>query len=234
MKDVILFLTSPTTEYKKQISLNNLRQLKKLNKDIIILSTSSLVDQELIKVVKDNKNQSFQEHIFIGDDNFIEYFDKPIIEQEITFIGYFYFFSILEKERNKIKKLFKIKYDSVDENELFIHYRLGDVNNSNYALPLEYFIESIESVNFSKGYISSDSLNDEKCQFLIKQYNLIPINLNPYETIMFGKNFNNLILCESTFSFLIGYFSQANNIIYNKINSKWGNNYMFNFGTFNF
>jgi len=61
MKDVILFLTSPTTEYKKQISLNNLRQLKKLNKDIIILSTSSLVDQEFYDIatyviVDENKN----------------------------------------------------------------------------------------------------------------------------------------------------------------------------------
>jgi len=43
MKDVILFLTSPSNEEKKQSSLTNLRQLKKLNKDIIILSTNHIL-----------------------------------------------------------------------------------------------------------------------------------------------------------------------------------------------
>jgi len=195
---------------------------------------TSLLDNDLINFIKTNEDKKFVKELRITDDNFNEYYYKNNIEEEILFCGYFYMFSIFEKEREKIKKLFKIKYDLIDENDLFIHYRLGDVNNSNLALPLDYFIESIESVNFNKAYISSDSIDDEKCQFLIKNYNLIPINLNPYETIMFGKNFNNLILCESTFSFLIGYFSNANNVIYNKLNSKWGNNYMFNFSEFNF
>jgi len=61
MKDVILFLTSPSTEEKKQLSLTNLRQLNKLNKDIIILSTNHITDKEFHDIAKyiivdENKN----------------------------------------------------------------------------------------------------------------------------------------------------------------------------------
>lgn len=61
MNDVILFLTSQTTESRKQMALTNLRQLKKLNKDIIILSTTPIVDQEFHDIAKyiiidENKN----------------------------------------------------------------------------------------------------------------------------------------------------------------------------------
>ena len=61
MKDVILFLTSPSTEEKKQSALTNLRQLKKLNKDIIILSTNHITDLEFHNIAKyiiidENKN----------------------------------------------------------------------------------------------------------------------------------------------------------------------------------
>jgi hypothetical protein len=192
-----------------------------------------LTDENLLSFVKNNEEICFDKKIIINDDNFLEYFYKEKIDSEITFNGYFYVFSIFENERENVKKLFKIKYEDTEHNDLFIHYRLGDVNDSNHILPLDYFIESIENVTYQKGYISSDSINDKKCQFLINKYNLIPINLNPYETIMFGKNFNNLILSESTFSFLIGYFSQAKNIIYNKNKSKWGNDFMFNFSDIN-
>lgn len=61
MNDVILFLTSQPTESRKQMALTNLRQLKKLNKDIVILSTTPIVDQEFHDIAKyiiidENKN----------------------------------------------------------------------------------------------------------------------------------------------------------------------------------
>lgn len=46
MNDVILFLTSPSTPERQEMSLNNLKQLKKLNKDIIVLSTSPNINSE--------------------------------------------------------------------------------------------------------------------------------------------------------------------------------------------
>lgn len=61
MNDVILFLTTQPNELRKQMALTNLKQLKKLNKDIIILSTTPIVDQEFHDIAKyiivdENKN----------------------------------------------------------------------------------------------------------------------------------------------------------------------------------
>lgn len=104
--------------------------------------------------VRENPEKKYDKEIIIDDDNFLNYYYKDNIECEITFHGYFYFFDILEKNRDYMKKLFKIKYEERDENNLFIHYRLGDINNSNFTLPIEYFIESIENTNFDVGYIA--------------------------------------------------------------------------------
>ena len=197
-------------------------------------SFNSLLNQEMVNLVKKNNTLNCENKIIVNDDNFVEFYYKNKINCDVFFKGYFYVFDILKKEREKIKKLFNVSYEYVDENDLFIHYRLGDINNSNLALPLEYYIESIDGFKYNKGFISSESLNDSKCQYLIQKYNLTPVKLTPYETIMFGKNFKNIILSESTFSFLIGYFSNAKNIIYNKKDSKWGDNFLFNFGSFKF
>lgn len=46
MSDVILFLTSPSTPQREQLSLNNLERLKLLGRDIIVLSTSPNISQK--------------------------------------------------------------------------------------------------------------------------------------------------------------------------------------------
>jgi hypothetical protein len=195
---------------------------------------SSLLNKEMINKIKNNEYKKFDKEVTITDYNFFEYYDKEKIEFEITFAGYFLFETFLSKNREKIKELFNIKYDYVNQENCFIHYRLGDINNSELSLPIEYFEDAINKISFKEGYISSDSINDEKCQFLIKKYNLKVVNLNPYETIMFGKNFNNIILSESTFSFFIGYFSNAENIISNKRPSRWGIDFSFGIDSFTF
>ena len=197
-------------------------------------SLSSLLNQEMLLSIKNQQYKNYDEDLIIYDDNFFKYYSENKIEKNIIFRGYFLFDDLLEQERNKIKNLFKIEYNNQSSNDLFIHYRLGDINGSYMSLPLEYFEEAISKIQFSKGYISSDSINDDKCQFLIKKYNLNVVNLNPYETIMFGKNFNNIILSEGTFSYLIGYFSDAKNIFYNKRESRWGNHFLHGLNSFNF
>jgi len=52
MSEVILFLTSPKTKEREQMSLKNLRQLTKLGKDIIVLSTAGNINEEFFKLSK--------------------------------------------------------------------------------------------------------------------------------------------------------------------------------------
>jgi hypothetical protein len=195
---------------------------------------TSFLNREVMSLVLENKQIIYEDDLLIHDDNFFHFYNEDKIEKNIIFRGYFMFDTLLEEKRETIKKLFGINYDNSNENNLFVHYRLGDINNSPLSLPLGYFEESISKTNFNKGYISSDSINDEKCKFLIEKYNLEVVELNPWETILFGKNFGNIVLSEGSFSYLIGYFSNSKNVFYNKRPSRWGNHFLSGLSSFKY
>jgi hypothetical protein len=138
------------------------------------------------------------------------------------FNGYYQIKEFITPIRNEIKKLFRIEYDeNININDVFVHYRLGDIKNSYFCLPIEYYIEALGLLDYPSGYISSDSIDDEKCKILIRDYKLKPTILSAWDTILFGKNFKNLILSEGSFSGIIGLFSDANMVICNNRELKW-------------
>ena len=141
------------------------------------------------------------------------------IDNGIIYDGTFQHRNFLIKHRQDILNHFDLKYDYINNNDLFIHIRLGDVSNLNVGI--EYYKSAINSITFNKGYISSDTLTHPIVQELIKEYNLILYDNNPLDTINFGKNFNNLILSTGTFSWWIGLLSKAKNIIFPLNGPKW-------------
>lgn len=117
------------------------------------------------------------------------------------------------------KNYYKSMYNN--NNDLFIHIRLGDVENRTKKL-LTYFEKTIKSLNFNKGYIASDSINHEICVYLSKKYNLSFINENEVKTIMFGSTCKNIILSGGTFSWLIAFLAiKSEKIFYPEIKEKW-------------
>ena len=163
------------------------------------------------------------EKIKINDDNFMELFESNKIHPyHYNFNGFFQNKEFFTKYEFEIKSLLNINHKSIDKNLLFLHYRIGDIKNERNMLPLEYYIEALESTKFNGGYIASDSLNHNNCLYLINKYKLKPIHgLSPMNTIYLGKNFNNLILSEGTFSWWIGFLSRAENVICNKREFLW-------------
>lgn len=158
----------------------------------------------------------------LTDNNFLEYLESDELELNNYHLnGYFQLKYFLQKYENDIKLNLKLNYKDVNKEMVFIHYRIGDIINDCRMLPLEYYIEALEKLNCKGGYISSDSINHNFCQILINKFNLIPINLSPIDTINFAKDFNNIILSDGTFSWCIGFLSNANNIIYNKREYLW-------------
>ena len=160
--------------------------------------------------------------IELNDNNFLDYLECDKLKlNNYQLNGYFQLKGLLQKYEMDIKSNLNINYKEVDKELVFVHYRIGDIINDCRMLPLEYYIEALEKLNCKGGYISSDSIGHNFCKNLIERFNLIPIDLNPMDTINFGKDFNNIVLSDGTFSWCIGFFSRASNIIYNKRDYFW-------------
>jgi len=139
-----------------------------------------------------------------------------------------YYFDKVKIRLNVIKNnIFKERYDK--NNDLYIHLRLGDVE-SRFENVYDYYEKAISQLEFNNGFISSDDLNNNICQFLIQKYNLKILNYDEIETIMFASTCNNIILSGGTFSWLIGFLAFfSKNIYFPNIKNKWyGDIFIFN------
>lgn len=117
------------------------------------------------------------------------------------------------------KNVYQRKYEN--NNNLFIHVRLGDVAEKTINLE-DYYVKTIKSLKFNKAFISSDSLEHNLCKMLIKKYNLLVINKSEVETILLGSACKNIILSGGTFSWLIGFLALPNaNIFYPELKERW-------------
>jgi len=127
----------------------------------------------------------------------------------------------------KNNNLYRYKYHN--NNDLFIHVRLGDVSEKTMSLE-NYYSKTINSLKFNRGFIASDNINHELCKKLIKKYKLTIFDRPEVETIMFGSVCKNIILGGGTFSWLIGFLALSNsNIFYPELKEKWyGDIFSFN------
>ena len=138
--------------------------------------------------------------------------------KEIFNIIYNYLHSdIIKSNIIKINK-FKERYNN--NNDLFIHIRLGDIAHFNPGI--DYYLKSIKYIkefsNFDNIYISSDTLTHDIIKKIVEEYpytNLI--HYNEIETIQFGSTCKYIILSHGSFSSIIGCLSFYSDIYYPKI-----------------
>lgn len=177
--------------------------------------------------------KTFEEDFFLSDNSFFniiknnEKIEKNIIIDIADFYCQTKEFCLYLQDKFKeiftenIKKtnIFKERYNN--NQDVFIHVRLGDIQNDNSKSNNKEYYDNILSVlNFEKGYISSDTIKSDFCQFLIKKYNLEIIDLDEVKTIMFASTCKNIILSGGTFSWLIGFLSFYSHKIYYPKNKK--------------
>jgi len=128
-----------------------------------------------------------------------------------------------EEARREIinKNIFKKRYGN--NNDLFLHIRLGDVADRIQQLT-SYYEKMLNTISYKNAYISSDTIDSCLCRNLIEKYHLIVFDRNEIETIMFGSTCKHIVLTGGTFSWLIGFFAfYAEGIYYPKMenNKKW-------------
>jgi len=132
-------------------------------------------------------------------------------EEKITDLIYTYLNTDEQKENIIKMNPFNSRYNN--NNDLFIHIRLGDVSHFNPGI--EYYIECIKATEGNQIYIASDSPNHtiiKELQLLYPTINII--NYDEIKTIQFGSTCLNIILSHGTFSAIIGYLSYFTKNIY--------------------
>ncbi len=113
--------------------------------------------------------------------------------------------------------VFKERYRNNED--LFVHIRLGDVTRFNPGLA--YYDKFLSSHTFQKGYISSDSITHDICQQLIAKYNLTVIDYDDVETIMFASTCRYILLTSGSYSYIIGLFGFFSTVFYIKQTNAW-------------
>ena len=145
--------------------------------------------------------------------------------RKIVLDGYFQKKRFFIPHIEDIKKWYGYINYNIPKDNAIIHIRLGDLRQTNHPdlLPIEYYKQAIEMLNFNKLTICTDTPNDSEYILpLVKKYNAEIFQGNEKETICYMASHNNLILSVGTFSFWASLFSSGENII-NAIPTK-GNN----------
>lgn len=192
---------------------------------------SHMIEDLGILLFKPEKETIFETNIEIGDDNFFQYIHTPIENnfslasswcQTKDFANYIYNHIRKPDIKKSVIEKNKYKHRYNNNNDVFIHIRLGDViDKQKKTYTFEYFDNILKSLQFEKGYIASESLNDELCTRLIEKYNLIPYYNDEVDTIMFASTCKNVILTSGTFSWVIGVFSYDSTVFYKLSDDGW-------------
>lgn len=177
-------------------------------------------------------NNIYKKNILLTDFNFENILESDIPPRNIIINNNVWFHTnrfckIMNEyfERNNLfenvrkNNLYHYKYDN--NNDLFIHVRLGDVAEKTIVLE-NYYTRTIDSLKFNRGFITSDNINHDLCKRLIKKYKLTIFDRSEVETIMFGSTCKNIILCGGTFSWLIGFLAMSSStVFYPELKEKW-------------
>lgn len=121
MSDVILFLTTPSTKEREEMSLNNLRQLKKLGKDIIVMSTIPNINLEYYSlanlVVFDFFKGKIDKNLYKKANEYAIPFLKPhgafyygFNDPKFVIYTDTHFLSVFRNTKNLIKLAFALNY----------------------------------------------------------------------------------------------------------------------------
>ena len=175
--------------------------------------------------------------IKITDNNYISFLDKTTINSNLN-LDYSYFqtkeitnvihsYLKTEEVKNEIENENPYKERYNNNNDLFIHIRLGDVYQHGWNISKEYYEKCIERCKNSDNiYIASDSLDSVFISELQKKYkNIKLVSKNEIETIQFGSTCKYVSLSHGSFSAIIGYISfYSKEIYYSDEPNVWGNN----------
>lgn len=162
-----------------------------------------------------NGLNKYKNTIELNDNNYFDLYNQDNFNNNIRTISFFQtkkitdlVFSYLNSDEIMKNIMDNNKYKSRynNNNDCFIHIRLGDVKKFNPGF--YYYDKILSKLNFDNLYVASDSPHHQIIKNLKKKY----INLKLYDgdlddIILFGSTNKYVILSYGTFSGAIGYLS---------------------------
>mgnify|MGYP003648960305 CR=1 FL=1 len=116
------------------------------------------------------------------------------------------------------KNPYKNRYKN--NNDLFLHIRLGDVAKFNVGI--QYYINHINKIKYDNLYIGSDEFSHDMIKEIKTLYpDVIFIEKDPINTIQFGSTCKYIILSHGSFSAVIGYLAFDSNIYFPNCKPGW-------------
>jgi hypothetical protein len=162
-----------------------------------------------------NGDKVYPKSTQLTDNNYQDILSSDKIDYNIIAGGYYqtkYLSSIIHKYLisepiiNKVVSSNKHKHRYNNNNDCFIHIRLGDV--AEYNPGLKYYKTMLSKIPFNKIYISSDSLTHHTVVQLQTEYPDVEIyDTELTDIIKFASTCKYVILSYGTFSSIIGYLS---------------------------
>jgi len=163
------------------------------------------------RVINDN-------YITITDDNVDKILQKEEIKSGLESSTYFQTKFFVTNFKNEIQNHF-LNLNEDKKEGVFVHVRLDDAASKNPGMP--YYEMCLNKLNPKFGYVSSDTIHHPMIYHLCQKYNLSMYENTPDNTILFAKNFENVILSGGTFSWWIGFLSNTSNVFYPKNHLDW-------------
>jgi hypothetical protein len=181
--------------------------------DLKVVKYADIPNSDLLGLKLYNGSRTFDQLLEINDSNLMELLKLDTIECGVKFKGFCQLKDFVIVYKEEILNHFHLNYDNlIAKDDVFLHLRLDDAEFANPGL--YYYETCLNSLQFKKGYISTDSPNHPIVSKLLSKYNLSLYINDSIKTINFAKNFNNIIISKGTFSWWIGFLSKAENIIY--------------------
>ena len=165
----------------------------------------------------------------LSENNFFDIFSKDINFNLNANEDFYQTFEISNKIyqylnstyiKDKIIKNNEYKERYQNNNDIFIHIRLGDVENLNPGI--DFYLKCIDMLKFENIFIASDDLNNKIIKLILNKYpSTTLINYNEVKTIKFGSTCKNIILTQGTFSAIIGYLGFYSKVFYPDLKKKY-------------
>lgn len=168
----------------------------------------------------------YSDTIALNEENYMEIFkNTPYVNinpnkrffQDKQFSKMIYNYLRGESIKSEIisKNPYNIRYNN--NNDCFIHVRLGDIADHNMNFKLSYYLNALKEItNFDRLYVASDSPDHEIVQGILDVYygKSQRLLLDEIETIQFGSTCRNIILSYGTYSAVIGWLSFYSDVYY--------------------